>query len=147
MNEEKINFKDFLTFQIGVLSRDLSRFFNNWFAEYNVTIGQALVMYALLDQEDRSIKDIAQSLELDSPAVSRLVDRLLKGNLITRKEDREDRRALKINLTEEGEKIARQLLAKSAAFNRLLREKLGEEKFKIFQEGLSEIKNALNFQE
>lgn len=143
MKDESVNFTNFISFRLGALARDLARYFNNCFLEYNITIGQALVLYHLLDREDSSVKDIAEALELDSPAVSRLVDRLTKEGLIVRKEDSKDRRTLKINLTDKGRSLVGKILPISIGYNQLLKEKLGEERYNLFQECLSEIKSTL----
>lgn len=143
MKSNCLDFRNFLSFRLGALSRDLARYFNSCFAEYNITIGQALVLFYLLDNEGSSVKDIARGLELDSPAVSRLIDRLIKENLINREEDNNDRRTLKIKLTERGRSTAEQALPISAGFNDLLKEKLGEENFSVFLRCLSEIKKTM----
>ncbi len=143
IHKEDLDFTSFISFRIGALARDLARYFNSRFAEYNITIGQALVIFFLLDKDGSSVKDIAQALQLDSPAVSRLIDRLLKEKLIIRKEDNEDRRTLQIFLTDKGRSLAEKVLPISAGFNQSLKERLGEKEFLALQESISEIKNVL----
>ena len=139
-----IDFSCFISFRIGALARELARFFNNQFAEYNITIGQALVLFFLLDKDGSAVKDIAQGLQLDSPAVSRLVDRLLKEDLIIRKkDDNEDRRLLQICLTEKGRNLAKKVLPISAGYNQLLKDNFGDERFIALHEAISTIKKTL----
>ena len=143
MTGDFISFRNFMTFRLGALSRDLARYFNNHFAEYDITIGQALVLFYLTEHEGSSVKDIAQGLELDSPAVSRFIDRLIKGEMISREEDEEDRRTLKINLTEKGKCVAEKVLPITARYNRSVREKLGEDNYRTFSKCLSVIKETV----
>ncbi|MFA5527446.1 MAG: MarR family transcriptional regulator [Peptostreptococcales bacterium] len=137
-------FTDFISFRMGSISRDLARHFNSEFAEYGITIGQALVLFYLLDNNGSSLKDIAAAIDLDSPSVSRLVDRLLKSGYIIREEDETDRRSVQIYLTEKGEDLGEKIFPINDQFNNYLKQALGEENFKILGNCLDKIKNILN---
>lgn len=52
------------------------------------------------------VSDISRILKVTSPTVTQLINGLEAGGLVARKEDPEDRRAVRITLTEEGEKTA-----------------------------------------
>lgn len=80
---------------------------------------------------------------MDSPAVSRLVDRLLKEDMIDRIEDCEDRRTLQIYLTEKGKSLAEKILPISAGYNQLLNNNLGDERFLALHESINTIKKTL----
>ena len=140
-------FTDFTSFRLGALSRDLARYFNSRLAEYNLTIGQALVLYQLLDNEKSPIKDIASVLELDSPSVSRLIDKLYKDGLVERVEDPDDRRALNISLTAKGIEAAKKALKISADFNELIKKTVGNKDYSSLELSLNKIKNLLRKEE
>lgn len=136
-------FAQFMSFRIGSISRDLAKYFNNQFAKYGITIGQALVLFYLLDNDGSSLKDIATTLELDSPSVSRLVDRLLKGGHIIREEDETDRRSIRIYLTERGADLGKKIFPINDGFNEHLKEVIGDEEFKMLGNCLDKIKKIL----
>jgi DNA-binding MarR family transcriptional regulator len=82
--------------------------------ESGLTLTQLKVLTALAPGshgEPKAAKDIAARTGASLPTVSRAVDVLVRGGLVRRDEDAEDRRVRNLALTDEGERLARQLLA------------------------------------
>jgi len=82
--------------------------------ESGLTLTQCKVLTALVpgaQGEPQAAKDIAAHTGASLPTVSRAVDVLVRGNLVRRDEDTDDRRVRNLTLTEDGERLARQLLA------------------------------------
>jgi DNA-binding MarR family transcriptional regulator len=82
--------------------------------ESGLTLTQCKVLTALTPGahgEPQAAKDIAARTGASLPTVSRAVDVLVRRNLVRRDEDTEDRRIRNLTLTEDGERLARQLLA------------------------------------
>src|SRR5690554_544501 len=52
-----------------------------------------------------SVGEIADGLRISNAASAKLIDRLVKKNLLSREEDPQDRRVLKIKLTTDGRKL------------------------------------------
>jgi DNA-binding MarR family transcriptional regulator len=83
-------------------------------AESGLTLTQCKVLTALAPGakgEPQAAKDIAARTGASLPTVSRAVDVLVRGGLVRRDEDTEDRRVRNLALTDAGERLARQLLA------------------------------------
>ena len=82
--------------------------------------GQAAAALALLRHEPgMSIEVLRRALQLSHPGTVRLVDRLVKNNLIERRPSTLDRRAVALHLTDNGEKSCTAIL--SSRQNRLER--------------------------
>ena len=64
-------------------------------------------LYMLDDEGEPSIKHVAAALGRSVSATSRLLDQLVERGLIGRHEDREDRRARRVFLTEQGRAFLR----------------------------------------
>jgi DNA-binding MarR family transcriptional regulator len=82
--------------------------------ESGLTLTQCKVLTALAaggDREPRAAKDIAAPIGASLPTVSRAVDALVRRDLVRRAEDADDRRVRNLVLTDEGERLVRQLLA------------------------------------
>ena len=82
--------------------------------ESGLTLTQCKVLTALAaggDREPRAAKDIAAPIGASLPTVSRAVDVLVRRDLVRRDEDADDRRVRNLVLTDEGERLVRQLLA------------------------------------
>ncbi len=82
--------------------------------ESGLTLTQCKVLTALAAgarREPQAAKDIAAGTGASLPTVSRAVDVLVRKNLVRRDEDTDDRRVRNLTLTEDGQRLARQLLA------------------------------------
>ncbi|HEY1376894.1 MAG TPA: MarR family transcriptional regulator, partial [Gemmataceae bacterium] len=82
--------------------------------ESGLTLTQCKVLTALGasgEREPRAAKDIAAPIGASLPTVSRAVDALVRRDFVRRVEDSEDRRVRNLVLTDEGERLVRQLLA------------------------------------
>ena len=112
------NFTNAWCFRLAALSRKISRRYNAECSNYGITATQSFVILDLIDHDGSSVKDIAYRIQLDSPAVTGVIDRLIKENLVQRLEDPSDRRSLQIFLTPPGRNLAEKLIPMSEKFNR-----------------------------
>ncbi|MGE5396551.1 MAG: MarR family winged helix-turn-helix transcriptional regulator [Chitinophagales bacterium] len=106
------------------MSRKIARLYNNRFNELGITLGQSFVLFYLMEQDGRGVKDIASAVQLDSPSVTGLADRLVKEGLVVRKEDPEDRRSLQVFITPKGREIAKAAGLIAIDFNNHLKKSL-----------------------
>ncbi|KUG04907.1 organic hydroperoxide resistance transcriptional regulator [hydrocarbon metagenome] len=97
------------------------------------------MLFDLLDHEGSNVKDIAARVQLDSSAVTGVIDRLYKEELVKREEDPTDRRSLNIFLTPKGRKLAEDLFPTGREFNLYLRSLLEADKVEEFEESLKAI--------
>lgn len=68
----------------------------------NITTAQCHALVEVGRRKDISLKELAEILELNKSTMSKTVEDLYKKRLISREPLETDRRAIKINLTEEG---------------------------------------------
>ncbi len=76
---------------------------------YDVTPLQSLVLLEVAQKQPLGMQQLAQRMQLAVSTMTRVVDKLVKGGLIFRQEDRNDRRVVLCSLTKEGQKVAQQL--------------------------------------
>lgn len=112
---------EFLCFEMGVAARKLHKYYNTRYSEYGITITQSFILFALMIQDGQNVKNLAERLSLESPAVTGLVDRLEKEKMLERRSDPEDRRALRVYLTEKGRSLAEKLIPIAVDFNNKLK--------------------------
>src|SRR3972149_8384810 len=83
---------------------------------YGITVSQCYLLDALSPEGPLSMQELASHLCLKISTVTRLVDGLVKKNLVRRHKDSEDRRVVRAELTETGRKthgkITEDLLAR-----------------------------------
>lgn len=78
---------------------------------YVITPPQWGALALLLIQDGMTIGTMSQKRGMDAPAATGIITRLEQNGLVERRHDREDRRVVKVYLTEEGRDISRTLVS------------------------------------
>ncbi|MCX7834855.1 MAG: MarR family transcriptional regulator [bacterium] len=87
----------------------IMRFFHHFSAkvlnEAELTLPQFQTFSAFSFQEEWNLTDLSKYLQIKLPATSELVDRLVKADLLSRKQNPLDRRKTMISLTKKGKQF------------------------------------------
>lgn len=95
-------------FALAVASREVIALYRPVLAPLGLTHPQYLVMLALWERDERSLRDLADTLALDPATLSPLLKRLEGVGLIQRRRHSTDERLLAITLTKDGRALRRQ---------------------------------------
>jgi DNA-binding MarR family transcriptional regulator len=71
--------------------------------------GRYIYLFGLYIRDGRKQQELADTIGIDKAAVTRALSRLEESGYIRRKEDKEDRRAMRVYLTAKGRKLRPQL--------------------------------------
>ena len=99
-----MTFENCICFQLGRLSRKISREYRDQIAEFNLTQAQFFVLMAVIEFEGALPSQLAEKTDSDRATITGLVDRLERDGWLQRKAVPGDRRALSIHLSEKGRK-------------------------------------------
>jgi DNA-binding MarR family transcriptional regulator len=80
-------------------------------AELGITSTQASILFMVASGKCLLAAELAREYGIDASAVTRLIDRLEKRGLLTRVRSSEDRRAVRLALTPEGQALAARMPA------------------------------------
>lgn len=138
-----MEFAEFYCFRLGAVSRKMARHYNSKLGAGGITIVQSWVLFHLAGREGSSIKEIAAAIQLDSPVVTGVVDRLVKEGLVTRQEDPNDRRSVKISITARGNEIVEEISSTVAEYNQRIRSIVQEEDLPAFERALAALEADL----
>lgn len=94
----------FLSFRTAVVSKKMHLFVMRQLAPLDITPEQWAVLSAIKETENTSQKILAELTEKDRPTVNRIMDVLLRKELVEKCVDTKDRRKTIISLTESGTK-------------------------------------------
>ena len=72
-----------------------------------VTLTQYRSLVVLASRGPQGVASLAEALSVTAPTASRLVERLVRKGLVRRRADRQDRRQVRIGLTEAGRDLVR----------------------------------------
>jgi len=103
-------FKDCLCFSVGRISRKLNKVTKESIASYGLTTSQFFMLIALYEENGILISKLAEKVALDRSTLTGLVDRLERDGLVKRTNDPNDRRAIKVYLTDKAEELRHDLL-------------------------------------
>ena len=108
---------------------------------YGLTPIQHLVLEALWDEDGLSVGDIGKRLVFDGATLSGVLDRLSAGGWILKQSDMEDKRMLRISLTQKSKDLKPKLSAVRNETNKDLLAKFSLEEKVLLKRLLRDIQN------
>ncbi len=103
-------FKDCVCFLVGRVSRKLNRITKESITPYGLTTSQFFLLIALYEENGILISKLAKKVALDKATLTGIIDRLERDGFVERRNDPEDRRAIRIYLTPKAESLREELL-------------------------------------
>lgn len=98
-----------LGFGLSQVVRKLQKTYDAAFAPFGITPSQALVLDELWQEDGTPLKDLGARAHLDPTSVNWLVGQLEKAGLAERRRDPENKRIVRLWLTEAGRVLQRQV--------------------------------------
>jgi DNA-binding MarR family transcriptional regulator len=120
---------------VGVLDPVRIKFYT----ERGLTMPQMRVLFMLAERPGASAGDLAEELNVAPPTISGMTDRLDKQGLIVRGVDPNDRRVVRLFLSEEGTRLTTEVADMSKAALRNVFERMPEEKLELLTGLLEEL--------
>jgi MarR family transcriptional regulator, transcriptional regulator for hemolysin len=104
--------------QLANTSKAVGRAFNDRLAEVGGSVPVWLILSSLQSNERRTQLDLARAVGIEGPTLTRHLDGLEDSGIVRRVRDGADRRAVRVELTAEGERLFQTLRQAVIAFNR-----------------------------
>lgn len=109
-NKERISApEDHIGYWLRYVSNNVAHAFSRTLQMSAVTVAEWIVLREIYKTGKTSPGAVAQNLGLTKGAVSKLIDRLLRKNLVVREESTKDRRFREIKLTNQGKRLVPRL--------------------------------------
>jgi MarR family transcriptional regulator, transcriptional regulator for hemolysin len=125
--------------QVARTGRAVSRAFDRALAEAGGSLPLWLVLTSLKAQPLRTQLELAHAMGIEGPTVTRHLDGFEAAGYVKRVRDRDDRRAIRVELTPAGERMFETLLEAAIAFNRRLTAGMSEQELKQLQQTLDRL--------
>ena len=106
---------------------------------YVITPSQWGALSLLLVQDGMTIGAMSQERGVDPPAVTGIITRLEQNSLVERRHNREDRRVVKVYLTDEGRDISHTLVSVVEQFHQSIKRGFAEGELDRFEAQLQHI--------
>ena len=125
--------------QLANSSKAVGRAFNDRLAEVGGSVPVWLILSSLQSNERRTQLDLARAVGIEGPTLTRHLDGLEESGIVRRMRDSSDRRAVRVELTAEGERLFQTLRQAVIAFNRDLTAGLTETELERVRKTLARI--------
>src|SRR5712691_7669422 len=106
--------------QLATTAKAVSRAFNDRLVEAGGSVPVWLIISSLKSDERRTQLELARSVGIEGPTLTRHLDGLEEAGLVRRQRDPLDRRAQRVELTDAGEELFQQLRKAVMAFSQRL---------------------------
>ncbi len=133
--------------QLAHTSKLVSRAFSDALAVAGGSIPAWLILSRLMGEEWRAQLDLARAIGIEGPTLTHHLDALEESGLVVRTRDPQDRRAVRVELTDAGREKHGELMQAVIAFNRRLRSGLEEAEIQELRELLAKLERNVGADE
>ncbi|GBF32349.1 transcriptional regulator [Desulfocucumis palustris] len=120
------DFTGFICYTLKVTMKKLEKHLARELDKYGVNFGQSLILFSLLEKDGITLSEIGSRARIENSSLTTMVDRLEKELLVERRPDSQDRRIIRVFLTDRGRGLAREVLDAGERFNQYLEDRLGQ---------------------
>jgi len=103
--EEQLKLDNQLCFSLYTASRLITRMYQPYLKEIDLTYLQYIVMLVMWEKEKIVLKELGKLLYLDSGTLSPLIKKLEKKDLIKKQRSEKDERVLEVEITQKGKQL------------------------------------------
>jgi MarR family transcriptional regulator, transcriptional regulator for hemolysin len=125
--------------QLALTAKAVSRAFGDVLTDAGGSLPTWLVLSSLKEQHRRTQLDLARAMGIEGPTLTRHLDGLEESGLVERHRDSDDRRAVRVELTEAGERLHAKLLEAAIAFDKRLTAGLGRQQLDDLGQALRQL--------
>ena len=100
-------FADKVTEIMPVIMRELAKQQSEEFYKVKITLPQLVVLDMIVREDELKMSDLARLINVTTAAMTGIVDRLVRDGYVTRENDAEDRRIIKVRPTAKGSRVVK----------------------------------------
>ena len=123
---------DDLGIHVSGLANAMTKGMGEQLAPFDISPLEFTVLGICLRSGTTTASQLARVMPIDAGRISRIVNALCERGLLTRQRLREDRRVVRLRLTEAGQRLATELAQRVQEYNTLLVEKVSQKDLATF---------------
>lgn len=137
------DFTAFICYELKMTMKKIEKTFTQMLKKYGINFAQSLILFCLLEKDGCTLSEIGSRAQIENSSLTTMVDRLEKDGLVERRPDMQDRRIIRLFLTDSGQQVGEKIFAEGLKINQLLTKNLGETKQSLIR-ALSIISESLD---
>jgi len=135
----KLTFKDYISIKLHKADLNMTNFIKSKLEPYNLAPEQNLIMMLLWEQEGLTQNQLVEYLSKDKTNIARMTSSLEKKGFIQKIHCNDDRRSVKLYLTEEGKNLSKMVLPIAEKFNEVVTDGITKEELAQLEQILAKI--------
>jgi DNA-binding MarR family transcriptional regulator len=126
------DFTEFICFNLKATNKKVEKYMTSFFDNIGINVSQSFILSCLLDNDGCTLSEISSRALIENSSMTTMVDKLEKMGLVERKFDPQNRRIIRLFLTDDGRKLSQKVQRAGEEFDRSLHEALGDDVEKLF---------------
>jgi DNA-binding MarR family transcriptional regulator len=139
--------EDSLGFQVNMTANAMKNRFNAFLKPYGLTSEQYVIMKSIHENPDISPTQLAQITFKDKTTLTRMIQTMVKHDLLVRLPKDEDKRAYRLQWSQKGEKIMQSILPQTHEIISHMRQQIDPLELEIFLKILDQLKQISPLEE
>lgn len=124
---------------LAAAAKTVSRAFDDALTDAGGSLPVWLAILSLKTAVPPTQLELARRIGIEGPTLTRHLDGLERDDLVTRRRDPDDRRAVRVELTPKGERLYDELLRAAVAFDSRLRAGISDDELQQLRETLARL--------
>lgn len=144
--EEKtqtLRFEGSVWCNIDIALRSVDQFFRQSLKPAGATVIEWYILRSLYERDGQHASELARAVGRAATSFTPNLDKLQKAGYVERRPDETDRRAVRIYLTESGQRLREDVLESARLLDDQLRQMFGKHDFETFQSVLLTLQNLV----
>lgn len=122
-----------ICFNLGKVMRRVYSYYQSRLAPYGLTPSQYFVFAALWCEDGVTLGDLGEKVALDASTLTGIIDRMEREGFVQRRPDPEDRRAIRVFLTDKAREVGGQVEPIATELDAELRALFSKEDMETFE--------------
>ena len=120
------DFTGFVCYALKSTMKRVERHIIKGLDEFGVNMAQSFVLFCLLDNDGSTLSEIGIRAQIENSSLTTMVDKLERDALVERRLSSEDRRVIRLYLTEKGRTMGQEILSIGLELNNKFKAELGD---------------------
>lgn len=126
------DFTKFICFNLKATNKKVEKYMTSFFEDIGINVAQSFILSCLLDNDGCTLSEISTRAQIENSSLTTMADKLERLGLVERKLDPQNRRVIRLFLTDSGRELAEKVLKAGEEFDQYLVNMLGNDVEKLF---------------
>lgn len=137
------DFTGFVCYALKSTMKKVERHIIKGLDEFGVNMAQSFILFCLLENDGSTLSEIGSRAQIENSSLTTMVDKLERDGLVERRLCSQDRRVIRLHLTEKGRAMGQEIFGIGLELNNKFKAELGDS-LDDFMQGLLIISATLD---